>query len=140
MELRKVKRHDRNRWEPIVFDQIKPGDSIRLFQGDEVVDEFIAKSYPEKRIPFGNMRVKDETGSWHELMVTQELIADPDRYLHSRDDTTGIYVRAQLPDGRFGVVDLAIVDRDSLLFWLKTQGCAISVINGLILHLLGHQQ
>lgn len=50
---------------------------------------------------------------------------DPQRYAESEAPmshcVTGIYVRAQLPDGQYGTVDLFALDRQSLIAWLGEQ-------------------
>jgi hypothetical protein len=37
---------------------------------------------------------------------------------------TGIYVRAQLPDGKWVAADVATLDKDSLCRWLRSRGGA----------------
>ena len=37
---------------------------------------------------------------------------------------TGIYVRAQLPDGSWAAADVATLDKDSLYRWLRSRGGA----------------
>lgn len=139
VRLRKVRRFYKGKWDPVTFEGVKPGDSVRLVQDNEVVDEFVVASYPERCEPHGNMRVKDDSGSWHELMVPAELVVDDQRYLQSDKWTeTDITVRAELPDGGFAPVDLVLLDRDSLERWLAMQGSSCPTINNLVMRLLGH--
>ena len=40
----------------------------------------------------------------------------------SLSEATGIYIRAQRPDGRFDSVDIGVLTKDSLLDWLRSRG------------------
>jgi hypothetical protein len=54
-----------------------------------------------------------------------ELICDTnrwDKYDHEACPETGIFVRAKNPDGKWRSVDIALLDKVSLLVWLKSRG------------------
>ena len=69
-----------------------------------------------------------------------ELKADPKRMGLKE---TGIYVRAWVPDGGPKSVDLAELDRDSLVSWIRGSqekiGLEVNFAERLILSLLGHE-
>lgn len=51
-----------------------------------------------------------------------DLVVDPKRFRPELGDPTRILVRAKLPDGGFGSVDVAFLDRDSFLAWMCAGG------------------
>lgn len=53
-------------------------------------------------------------------------------------DATGIYVRAQRTDGRWDSADIAELDADSLLTWLRSRGGDNPRAEQVVLILLGH--
>ena len=69
-----------------------------------------------------------------------ELKADPKRMGLKE---TGIYVRAWVPDGGPKSVDLAELDRDSLVTWIRGSqekiGLEVNFAERLLLSLLGHE-
>ncbi len=60
------------------------------------------------------------------------LKTDPKR----TGEPTGIYVRAQRPDGSWDSVDIYELDKESLLTWLEKTGWG----NSVVLILLGHRR
>lgn len=52
--------------------------------------------------------------------VTLELRLDPERKQYA--DLTGIYVRARDADGSWDSFDIAELDADSLIAWLRSRG------------------
>lgn len=53
-------------------------------------------------------------------------------------DTTGIPIRAQDPDGVWGTFDIASLDKESLLTWLKGDGGDNELAEDTVGVLLGH--
>ena len=53
--------------------------------------------------------------------------------------TTGIYVRAKNPAGKWGSFDIADLDRDSLHTWLRSRGGDNLWAENCVLMLLGHE-
>ncbi len=51
---------------------------------------------------------------------------------------TGIYARAIFPDGTYGSVDVAYLDRDSLFKWLRFRGGENHWAENTVALLLGH--
>lgn len=53
-----------------------------------------------------------------------ELWADPRRWINEErfGVTTGIYVRAKTPDGKWNAVDIGVLSRGSLIRWLLSRG------------------
>jgi hypothetical protein len=51
---------------------------------------------------------------------------------------TGIFVRAKLPNGKIDAVDIAFLDKDSLLKWLRSRGGHNEFAEEVVLVLLGH--
>jgi len=51
---------------------------------------------------------------------------------------TGIVVRAKLPNGKIDSVDIAFLDKDSLLKWLRSRGGQNEFAEEVVLVLLGH--
>lgn len=51
---------------------------------------------------------------------------------------TGIYVRAKNAAGTWGAVDIAHLDRPSLVAWLRSRGGANEWAENVVLILLGH--
>ena len=66
----------------------------------------------------------------------KDLTVDPDR---THLPETGIYVRALNPEGRWDSVDIAYLNRDSLIEWLHSRDSTDFPIN-VVLALLGHEQ
>lgn len=52
--------------------------------------------------------------------------------------STGIYVRAQLPDGKWDAVDIIHLDKPSLLEWLRSRGGDNPWAEDVVGILLGH--
>lgn len=50
-----------------------------------------------------------------------ELKVDPERN-SNEFGSTGIYVRAKLPDGKWGSADIISLDKESLKIWLRSRG------------------
>jgi hypothetical protein len=70
------------------------------------------------------------------LVSVQELKIDRER----KDITeTGIYVRALDQEGRWGSHDIAQLDRESLLAWLRSRGGDNLWAENCVLLLLGHE-
>lgn len=70
-----------------------------------------------------------------------ELRVDPKRM--DADGTTGIYVRAWMPEGSAKSVDIAALDKESLLSWIRSSqdriGEQVNFAERLILSLLGYE-
>lgn len=66
----------------------------------------------------------------------KELQIDENRIQH--DGVTGIYIRAQGPDGKWDSYDIAQLDRDSLAEFSRSRGEVSDWGMSLIWHLLGH--
>lgn len=56
-----------------------------------------------------------------------------------RVGNTGIYVRAQSPDGGYVSADIVELERESLARWLRSHGGANLWAENTVLQLLGHQ-
>lgn len=65
----------------------------------------------------------------------QPLRIDPTRF--DLDDTTGFYIRALDDAGRWHNVDIATLDRESLIRWVDQLGPS-SHVSPLVSRLLGH--
>lgn len=63
---------------------------------------------------------------------------DADRATAGLAEATGIYVRAQRPDGTWDDADIAELDADSLLTWLRSRGGSNPWAEQVVLILLGH--
>ncbi|QGJ88936.1 hypothetical protein PBI_TEAMOCIL_85 [Microbacterium phage Teamocil] len=63
---------------------------------------------------------------------------DPERAALA--DATGVYVRAQRPDDRWDSVDMAELDRESLIEFVKSRGPVTDWARDLVLLLLGHSR
>lgn len=63
---------------------------------------------------------------------------DAERATAGLDEATGIYVRAQRPDGTWDNADIAELDADSLLTWLRSRGGSNPWAEQVVLILLGH--
>lgn len=66
------------------------------------------------------------------------LKADAKRLEAIPNHATGILVRAQLPNGKWGSVDIIHLDREGLIEWLGSRDPSF-VVN-VVLCLLGHKQ
>jgi len=65
---------------------------------------------------------------------------DPKRYKErSFSDSTGIYVRAQVPNRQWESVDIAELDYDSLMQWLRSRGGSNEWAENTVALLLGHE-
>ena len=51
-----------------------------------------------------------------------ELKIDKSRYNESREDASGIFVRALNPSGEWEAIDVVYLDKPSLLAWLRSRG------------------
>lgn len=56
---------------------------------------------------------------------------------HGDDALTGIFIRAQDGAGRWHSVDIAVLDRPSLIEFVTSRGEVSEWAQGIILHLLG---
>lgn len=56
---------------------------------------------------------------------------------HGDDPVTGIFVRAEDGTGRWHSVDMAVLDRPSLIEFIESRGEVSGWARGIILHLLG---
>lgn len=65
-----------------------------------------------------------------------DLKVDPARL--EADDATGVYIRAQSPDGKWGSYDMAQLDKSSLLTWLRSRGGDNPWAEDVVGILLGH--
>lgn len=63
---------------------------------------------------------------------------DPNRDFPSLDGATGIYVRARRPDGTWDNADIAELDRDSLIRWLRSREDEARFAEQVVLAMLGH--
>ena len=67
------------------------------------------------------------------------LKIDPTRWINKEYwEKTGIYIRAQLPDGGWETADIAHLDRASLLSWLKSAGGDNRIAENCVGVLLGY--
>lgn len=67
------------------------------------------------------------------------LLTDPERYQkYGEENVTGIYVRAKNPDGEWKSVDIAVLDKPSLLRWLQSRGGDNRWAEDVVGILLGH--
>ena len=64
-----------------------------------------------------------------------EMRIDPSRY---PEDSTGIYVRAQDDTGAWRTVDIASLDKASLLVWIRSGGGVNRLAENVVGALLGH--
>lgn len=69
--------------------------------------------------------------------MSPALRADASRIYHAK--ATGVVVRA-LHHGTWVTVDIAHLDRESLLVWLRSRGGRNRLAEQLVLRLLGHQE
>lgn len=65
-----------------------------------------------------------------------DLVCDP---LRTVAMGTGIYVRARTAPGKYDSVDIAVLDRASLLRWLQSRGGSNPWAEHTVLILLGHE-
>ena len=63
---------------------------------------------------------------------------DPERLAKYGDNPTGYYVRS-LHDGKWGSYDCSVLERESLLVWLRSRHGPNGFMEGLILGLLGYE-
>lgn len=68
-----------------------------------------------------------------------QLNVSPQRQI-GEVDCTGIFVRAQFPDGHFGSVDIAQLDRASLHRWLRSRGGKNLWAENCVIAMLGWEQ
>ena len=69
----------------------------------------------------------------------RELIVDVDRRDGEDFVSTGIYVRAKSPEGRWGTFDIVQLDAPSLLAWLRSRGGDNPWAEDVVGLLLGHE-
>jgi len=68
-----------------------------------------------------------------------DLVTDPDRWhKHGTSNITGIFIRAKNPDGEWVSADIAVLDKPSLLRWLKSRGGENRWAEDVVGILLGH--
>lgn len=65
--------------------------------------------------------------------------ADPKRFNMVLTPETAVCVRGCRPDGSFGNVDIAELDKSSLLAWLRSRGGHNPFAENLVGQLLGHE-
>ena len=70
--------------------------------------------------------------------MERELELDTDRMEEYKDSRTGIYVRAQLPNGKWDSVDIIYLTSESLLEWLRSRGGENVFAENVVGILLGH--
>lgn len=70
--------------------------------------------------------------------MPHEFKVDPDRVDIHDHDKSGINVRAVGTDGRKGIADIVMLDRPSLLAWLKSSGGNNTLAENTVGILLGH--
>lgn len=63
---------------------------------------------------------------------------DPERYEEIPPRYTGIFVRALMPDGKWDSADIAILDKESLLAWLRSRSGNNEWAENMVGILLGH--
>ncbi|MBN3951944.1 MAG: hypothetical protein HWQ38_37960 [Nostoc sp. NMS7] len=67
------------------------------------------------------------------------LKIDPNRWaIQEQWQGTHIYVRAQHPDGGWETVEISLLDKPSLLSWLKSMGGDNRIAENCVGALLGH--
>lgn len=69
-----------------------------------------------------------------------DLRTDLRRQHDFADDPTGIYIRAIGADGRWGTYDIAQLDRDSLVEFVRSRGAVTTWALHIVLILLGHDR
>lgn len=52
---------------------------------------------------------------------------------------TGLFVRAMAPDGKFGSYDIGLLDRESLITWLRSRGGENVFAENCVLVMLNHK-
>lgn len=70
--------------------------------------------------------------------MSADLRVSKDRAGHYGE--TGILVRAKMPDERWGNADIADLDAESLLRWLRSRGGENGWAEAVVYMLLGHGQ
>jgi len=68
------------------------------------------------------------------------LVQDELRVAVLGDRPTGILVRAQDPAGEWTAADVATLERQSLIDWLRSRGDRSRFAESVVLHLLGYEQ
>ena len=67
------------------------------------------------------------------------LFISPERWVEKEDWQTGIFIRAQLPnETKWYTADIAILEKDSLLVWLRSRGGNNPYAEDVVGILLGH--
>lgn len=69
----------------------------------------------------------------------KDLKIDPARRADFREDSTGIFVRAQDADGKWVNADILHLDRDSVIVWLRSRGGNNLWAENTVLLLLQHE-
>jgi hypothetical protein len=72
--------------------------------------------------------------------MIMELTFDKDRWEAGEEVylPTGIYIRAKTPNGKYDTGDISMLDKDSLLVWLKSRGGDNVYAENCVGILLGH--
>ena len=68
-----------------------------------------------------------------------EYSVDVKRYDKYENSSTGIYVRAKMPDGTFGNADILWLSKESLDAWLVSRGGKNGWAENCVALLLGHE-
>ena len=114
------------------------GEEIRALEAElDAAPSLAAARWKDIFDMYRRMGLPDSWLYWNGAPV--ELRVDPKR----KDNWAGktaILVRAKLPDGSFGPVDIAELDRDSLHAWLRSRGGKNLWAENLILAMLDHPQ
>ena len=73
-----------------------------------------------------------------EMLNTEfDLYVDSDRWRYKNDWRTGIPIRAKLRNGNLVTADIGVLEKDSLLAWLRSHGDNI-VAENVVGIILGH--
>jgi hypothetical protein len=70
--------------------------------------------------------------------MNTKYIVDKDRLENKNLGSTRIFVRAQMPNGKYEAVDIVYLDAASLLAWLRSDGGRNELAENVIGILLGH--
>jgi len=115
-------------------DDYRPGPCSRC--GCEQLD---ACSKCEK--PLQGYAKEVGAGRWCSECSSERLRVDETRWEaqeRAQAPSTGIFVRAQTPEGRMVPVDIWMLDRKSLLTWLRSRGGKNEWAEAVVTTLLGH--
>ena len=72
--------------------------------------------------------------------MTKVLVQDAVRVAVLDERPTGILVRAQDPSGTWTAADIATLERQSLIDWLRSRGDRSRFAESVVLHLLGYEE